>query len=174
MKNLLLSGKYRYRPVYLFFVISVILFSCSSDTRPISGKVPDLSLKNIYGKTISLKNYEKDLILLVFWATWCQPCIMEIPTLVNLNSEFKNRGLRIISVVTDERLNMEQLMAISKQFGINYEILIGSPQTLMDFGGVQALPTSLLLGPNNKILEKMEGMVPEYLLRSKILPHLKS
>src|SRR5689334_13028873 len=65
---------------------------------------PDFSLADPDGKKLSLKNFQGKLVLLNFWATWCEPCRKEMPTLVRLRNEFKSKGFEVVAVnVKDKR-----------------------------------------------------------------------
>ncbi len=157
------------KAVILF--ISALLFiltGCSDNSPPISGKMPPISLPNLEGKTVHIKNYDDDLLLLVFWATWCQPCIMEIPSLVEINAKYKPRGLRLVSILTDNP-GTDRIYSLKKSFNINYEILLGNES---QFGAIVALPTSFIIRKGGKVLEKIEGVMPAYMLISKIESHL--
>ncbi len=149
-------------------LVCLLMAGCSKDSSPISGKMPPISLPNLEGKTINIKNYDDDLLLLVFWATWCQPCIMEIPSLVEINSKYKSKGLRLVSILTDNP-GINQIYSLKENFNINYEILLGKES---QFRIIAALPTSFLIGKGGKVLEKIEGAVPAYMLVSKIESHL--
>ncbi|HYK22317.1 MAG TPA: TlpA disulfide reductase family protein, partial [Pyrinomonadaceae bacterium] len=61
-------------------------------------KAPDLSFRDINGKTIRLSDFKGRVVLLNFWATWCVPCRAEIPDLVKLQRRYRARGLRIVGV----------------------------------------------------------------------------
>jgi len=64
--------------------------------------VPDFSLPNLDGKQVALSDFEGKIVILDFWASWCKPCRMENPTLVNLYAKYKDKGLEIVSVSLDE------------------------------------------------------------------------
>jgi thiol-disulfide isomerase/thioredoxin len=145
------------------------LTGCSNDEPPISGKLRPIQLKNLEGLEINL-DYNDELLLLVFWATWCQPCLLEIPVLNELNVKYQGSGLRIVSILTDDP-GIEIISNIKRTFEINYEILLGSEMLASQYG-ISAFPTSFLVIKGGKLVEKMIGLTPDNLYESKIQTHL--
>ena len=96
--------------------------------------------------TVKLSDFNGDVILLNFWATWCGPCIVEIPEFNDLYAKFKNRGFEILGVsVSDTK---EQLIKFQKKFNVNYKILYSSPDIMNDINrnyGVNSVPLSYLI-----------------------------
>src|SRR4051812_19743263 len=100
------------------------MFTGCEEKQPISGKVPTVSFKTYSGESFTLAGDDKDVTLLVFWATWCQPCLMEMPGLVKLHEKYHGRNFRVLSVNVDDREG-QKVKAISREFGITYPVLIG-------------------------------------------------
>jgi thiol-disulfide isomerase/thioredoxin len=138
----------------------LLLLGGCRDDRPISGKAPTLALKTYTGETLTVSGSDKDVTLLVFWATWCQPCLMEVPTLVKLHDKYRDKNFRVVSINVDDPEG-KKVNAIVGRFGINYPVLIGNEDVMKQFGGVQALPTSFLIGRDGRIREKLQGLYPE-------------
>jgi thiol-disulfide isomerase/thioredoxin len=63
---------------------------------------PDLSLKDLDGKPVSLADYKGKVVFLNFWATWCDPCRVEIPWLIDMQSKYASRGFTVVGVAMDE------------------------------------------------------------------------
>ena len=161
--------------VYLIRVLTICYVSmwmlgCSAK-QPISGHVPSVSFKTYSNETFSLSPADTDVTLLVFWATWCQPCLMEVPSLVRLHEKYKGRHFRVLSVNVDDKEG-QKVKAISREFGITYPVLIGTDEILMQFGGIAALPTTFLIGKDGRLLEKLQGVQPEEILEHKVLTAL--
>lgn len=153
-------------------VLCLGLGGCKEE-RPISGKAPSLSLKNYSGETFTMAGDGKDVTLLVFWATWCQPCLMEMPTLVKLHSKYQDRNFRVVSINVDDPEG-KKVRTIARNYGINYEMLVGNESVMKQFGGVQALPTSFLIGRDGRIREKLQGLYPESHMEKMVLDALAS
>jgi len=142
-----------------FLGLTLFLAGCQ-DKKPISGKAPTVSLKSFSGETYTVTGDDKDVTLLVFWATWCRPCLMEVPTLVKLHDKYRDRNFRVVSINVDDPEG-QKVKAIAKEFGITYPILIGNEDVMKQFGGVQALPTSFLIDREGHIRERLQGLYPE-------------
>ncbi len=154
------------------FLGTLFLSSCGKEDKAISGKVPDISLQNLFGKEVKVSEGNHKVQLLVFWATWCQPCIMEIPTLVELTKKYEKDGFKVLSINIDDPTG-ELVGKIYSEFNMNYEVLFGNEKTMSQFGGVQALPTSFIVDGKGKILEKIEGLMPEIYLEAKVKEYLE-
>ena len=153
------------KPVYRFFTAIVVvagsfLFPSCQEKRLITGKVPTVALKSYSGETFTLAGDDKEVTLLVFWATWCQPCLLEIPTLVKLHEKYRDRNFRVVSINVDDPEG-QKVKSISRDFDINYPVLIGNEDIMKQFGGIVALPTSFLIGRDGRIREKLQGLQPE-------------
>jgi thiol-disulfide isomerase/thioredoxin len=85
---------------------------------------------------------------------------MEVPTLVKLHDKYRERNFRVVSVNVDDPEG-KKIKSIVREFGINYPVLIGNEEVMKKFGGVQALPTSFLIGRDGRIREKLQGLYPE-------------
>jgi thiol-disulfide isomerase/thioredoxin len=149
-----------YRLLTAAFLGTLLALGGCRDDRPISGKAPTLALKTYTGETYTVAGGDKDVTLLVFWATWCQPCLMEVPALVKLHGKYRDRNFRVVSINVDDPEG-KKVKAIARDFGITYPILIGNEDVMRQFGGVQALPTSFLIGRDGRIREKLQGLYPE-------------
>lgn len=142
---------------------------CGEGRKPITGEIPLLTLDTFSGEPFTLEAGKKDATLLVFWAAWCGPCIMEIPALVQLHEKYRSRAFQVVSINVDNPDALPKAKAIAAKYGINYPTLIGSEETMKQFGGVQALPTSFLIGKDGRIKEKLMGLRSEAELERKIL-----
>jgi thiol-disulfide isomerase/thioredoxin len=154
----------------VLLAFSLVLVACG-EKQAISGRIPSVVFKTYAGESISLDEAQKDLTLLVFWATWCQPCIMEIPALVRLHEKYQGQNFRVLSVNVDDP-DGQKVRAIGREYGINYPLIVGSEATMRQFGGVTALPTSFLITRDGKILEKLQGLRTEEDLEAMILAAL--
>ena len=119
----------------------------------------DFSAPGLDGKQIDLSHYRGHPVIVDFWATWCGPCRRQIPELVALYNKYnKSRGLVIIGVSCD-LIQGEGLRAVApfvKEFRINYPIALADGR-LVDNMGVEAIPTTLFLGPDGKIVSRIVG-----------------
>jgi thiol-disulfide isomerase/thioredoxin len=153
------ASLYRHLTAALLAATLFLQTGCG-DKQTISGKAPSLALQTYSGETFTMTGNDQNVTLLVFWATWCRPCLMEVPTLVKLHDKYRDKNFRVVSINVDDPEG-KKVKSIAKEFGITYPILIGNDEVMRQFGGVQALPTSFLIGRDGRIREKLQGLYPE-------------
>ena len=119
---------------------------------------PDFTLKNLQGKEVGLKEFRGKVVLLNFWATWCSPCRVEIPSMVELYSKYKGRGLEIIGVNLDQ-LGKSEVEKFSREHKMNFPVLLNPSGNVASLYGVRAIPTTFFLDRNGKISGKISGAV---------------
>jgi thiol-disulfide isomerase/thioredoxin len=119
--------------------------------------VPDLTLKTIDGKTISSRDWKGKVTIINFWATWCPPCRAEIPDLIRLQDQYRDH-LQIIGVSTDEA-PVSVVAEFAAEFKMNYPIVMATPEIHRAFPGVFALPTSFIVDPELRTVQKHVGFV---------------
>ena len=111
---------------------------------------PDFTLKDADGRTVRLSDYRGKVVLLDFWATWCDPCKYEIPWFMEMERKQKDRGFAVLGVSMDDD-GWEVVKPFIAQLGVNYRILVGNDETAQLYGGVDALPTTFLIDREGKI-----------------------
>jgi thiol-disulfide isomerase/thioredoxin len=128
---------------------------------------PDLEFRDLDGRPHRLSEWDGKLLLLNFWATWCTPCLKEIPLLVQAQREFGPRGLQIVGLALDQR---EAVEAFRTRLGINYPLMLGEADIIaaMDALGDQfgAFPFSVLIAPDGRILARESGALTADELRN--------
>ncbi|MGH7925600.1 MAG: TlpA family protein disulfide reductase [Candidatus Binatus sp.] len=119
----------------------------------------EFSAPGLDGKDIDLSHYRGHPVIVDFWATWCAPCRKQIPELVALYKQYnKSRGLVIIGVSCDliQGDGMKAVEPFVEEFRINYPIAMAD-ERLVDSMGVEAIPTTLFLGPDGKLVSRIVG-----------------
>ncbi len=111
---------------------------------------PPFTLKDAEGKAVSLADYRGQVVVLDFWATWCDPCKMEIPWFVDIQRKDKARGLTVLGVSMDDD-GWDAVKPFVRRLGVNYRILMGNDATANLYGGVDALPTTFLIDRAGRI-----------------------
>jgi thiol-disulfide isomerase/thioredoxin len=121
-------------------------------------KVPDFSLSALSGKdkTIDIRAYRGKVVLVVFWATWCQPCMQEVPSLISLQKEFGPQGFSVIGLSVDEG-GSSAVTRVVKKTGINYPVAIASSKVGRDFGGIVGIPTAFMVDRSGNVVKRYSG-----------------
>jgi len=117
---------------------------------------PDFVLTNLSSKTVRLSDFKGKVVLLDFWATWCAPCREEIPELIQLQRQYSSKGFTVLGVALDEE-GAAVVKPVAHRLDINYPVVIGTLQVAAAYGGIEALPTTFLIGRNGKILKTYVG-----------------
>jgi thiol-disulfide isomerase/thioredoxin len=116
---------------------------------------PNFSLLDLTGQRIDLSSFRGKVVLLDFWATWCDPCRDEIPHFVELQDRYRDHGLQIIGISMDDE--PEPVRDFSRRFKMNYPVAMGTANTGELYGGVFALPIAFLIGRDGRISAKHIG-----------------
>jgi thiol-disulfide isomerase/thioredoxin len=122
-----------------------------------SAPAPDFTLESLDGKKLSLSDLRGKAVLLNFWATWCGPCKIETPWLVELQNKYGEQGLQVIGVAMDDS-GKDDIAKFAKDMGVNYPVLLGKEAVGDAYGGVPALPESFFIGRDGKIVDKIIGL----------------
>jgi peroxiredoxin len=118
---------------------------------------PEFALQSLDGKTVHLSDFRGKAVLLNFWATWCQPCKIEMPWFAELQRQYAPEGLQVIGVAMDEA-SPEDIGKFAKDLGVNYPVLVGKEEVGEAYGGVQFLPATFYIGRDGKIVDKVFGL----------------
>ncbi len=116
---------------------------------------PDFVLPQLNGTPLRLSAYRGKVVLLDFWATWCDPCRAETPHFVELQQKHADRGLQVIGVSMDD--TSDPVRDFYQQFHMNYPVVMGDAKTGEAYGGVLGLPIIFLLDRDGRIVAKHMG-----------------
>jgi thiol-disulfide isomerase/thioredoxin len=119
--------------------------------------IPELTMKTLDGRTITTKDLEGKVTIFNFWATWCPPCRAEIPDLVKLQEQYKDHVV-IIGISSDDG-PPELVSRFAADYKINYPIVMETPEITKAFPGIFALPTTFVVGPELKMMQKHVGQI---------------
>ena len=134
---------------------------------------PDFSLPDLQGKQHNIAEWDGKLVVLNFWASWCPPCVREIPMFVDLQKQYGDRGLQFIGVAVDRH---DAAQAFVKDKGVNYPILQGM-QSAMEVGALYGndagtLPYTVVINRHGRIVTTFSQEVHRKLIESVIQNHL--
>jgi len=142
-----------------------LLFAINSAA---AAKMPSFVLSNAMdGAPVSSADYDGKTLLITFFATWCPPCIQEIPTLMKLQQQFPNDVFSVVGLSVDEG-GADVVAKLVKKRSINYPVLMADEATAQNFGGVVGIPTTFLINKEGNVVKKYPGYVPHSILERDI------
>ncbi|MCU0840695.1 MAG: TlpA family protein disulfide reductase [Thiobacillaceae bacterium] len=116
----------------------------------LAGQTLAFSLTDSQGRKHRLEDYKGRWVLVNFWATWCPPCLEEIPDLVALHDDRRN-NLVVIGVALDYR-NPQEVLQFADQLMISYPLVLGDYKMAAQVGPIKGLPTTYLYNPQGKVV----------------------
>ena len=119
---------------------------------------PDFTLKTLDGKSLKLSDLRGKAVLLNFWATWCAPCKIETPWIVDLQNQYAAQGLQVVGVSMDDESDTEGIKKFAQEMHMNYPILRGSEDVASAYGGMEFLPTTFFVGRDGNVTGRILGL----------------
>ncbi|MCK4548205.1 MAG: TlpA family protein disulfide reductase [Candidatus Eisenbacteria sp.] len=120
-------------------------------------KARDFALVDVTsGKTVRLSDYRGKVVLIDFWATWCRPCLMGIPHLIDLHKTYSKGKFTVLGISLDQK-GPAVVKRFVKQQAIPYPIIMADQATVQAFGGVRSIPTAFLIDQDGYIVGRYEG-----------------
>lgn len=120
--------------------------------------VNDFTIQDTTGKQHKLSDYKGKWVLINYWATWCPPCLEEVPDLVALYDNRKGKDLMIIGIVQDYQATKEVTEYVDDML-ISYPIVLGNDHVLKQIGHADALPTTFIYNPQGKLIKIKRGLI---------------
>jgi thiol-disulfide isomerase/thioredoxin len=155
-----------------------------SQTSLIGKPAPDFVLEDLGGRTIPLSSFKGKPLLINFWATWCGPCKIETPWLVELQNEYGPKGFEIVGISTEgddlqpgdkEGLARDKaaIARFVKEEHMQYPVLINGDSLASEYGGLDAMPTSVYVNPDGKVVAVQLGITSKEDMEANIQKTLK-
>ena len=157
----MLSGK----PAALILLMAFTPLAAAAP-MPVKLKVgdaaPQFSRKDLQGQVFDLHALRGKVVLIDFWASWCPPCIIEIPHLTQLQKQLGPQGFQVVGVAMDDSTTATR--ATMQKIAFNYPVVPGDAKFGNLYGGVLGLPLRYLVGADGKILTIWSGELPPAVL----------
>jgi len=123
----------------------------------IGSHLPEFSVKDLQGREISSADLHGKVVLVDFWATWCQPCKKEMPGYQKLLDLYGSRGFAVIGFKFDTMMDMEDPVQFAKKIGVRYPVAAAPDDLKQRFGGIEGLPTTMLYDRQGILRKKVVG-----------------
>jgi thiol-disulfide isomerase/thioredoxin len=138
----------------------------------IGSRLPDFSVKDLQGRGISSADLRGKVVLIDFWATWCQPCKKEMPGYQRLVDRYGSRGFAVVGFKFDTMMDMEDPVAFAKRIGVRYPLAVATADLKQKFGGIEGLPTTMLYDRQGILRKKVIGFEYTGIIESELKPLL--
>jgi peroxiredoxin len=125
----------------------------------VGSKAPDFRAKVLDSDRYKtrLADYKGQVVLLNIWATWCEPCQEELPSLEKLHEEYGPKGLKLVAVSIDSYVSEDSIKSFARHFGLTFEILHDSTHAIEQVYQTTGYPESFIIGPEGEIRKKVIG-----------------
>ena len=147
--------------------------SASNGPRP---EEPDVTFKNLQGQDVSLASLKGKVVIVNFWATWCEPCRVEIPWMIGFQQKYADKGFTILGVAMDDEgksvvapyVQTTQFDVSGHSMTMNYPIVLGNDDIAAKFGGLLGFPTTIVISRDGKVQKRFIGLADEDELEKQI------
>ncbi|MFZ3331803.1 MAG: redoxin domain-containing protein [Candidatus Acidiferrales bacterium] len=138
----------------------------------IGSRLPHFSLKDLRGKELSSAGFKGKVVLVDFWATWCQPCKKEMPGYQKLLDAYGKQGLVVVGFKFDTMADTDDPLRFARRIGVRYPLAVASERLRQAFGGIEGLPTTLIYDRRGILREKIVGFEYTSVVESDLKPFL--
>jgi peroxiredoxin len=119
---------------------------------------PDFTLPGLNGELISLSDFKGNVVLVNVWATWCPPCVYEMPSMEKLYQQFKKEKLKILAVSVDTS-GAGAVAPFMKNHNLTFQALIDPAGTILTTYGVNSIPQSFIVDKQGHLIKKIIGPI---------------
>lgn len=168
--------------LFILGVAAIVLAGCNHPASPsqpkvaviaageIGSRLPDFSVEDLRGREISSTDLRGKVVLIDFWATWCQPCKKEMPGYQKLLDRYGSRGFVVIGFKFDTMRDTEDPVLFAKKIGVRYPLAVATAELKQKFGGIEGLPTTMLYDRQGILRKKVIGFEYTDVIESELKP----
>lgn len=152
-------------------LIAGLLIGCSKpaeDPTAVNFNLPDVN-----NMEVKLSDFRGKWVIVNFWATWCGPCLQELPELIRFHQEYSHSNAMVVGINFEE-IDKDSLAEFIEDKGINYPIVRAGAEPILPFEPLKGLPTTFLIDPEGHLIKRHIGPVTKSLLSNMISNNAKS
>lgn len=141
----------------LVMLITTLSHADSQGLTPYSNSIqpPAFKLQDTQGNTVALSDYHGTVLIINFWATWCPPCIKEMPSLQRAWEQLKQEGIQVVAINAGE--SKEEIVKYTRQQALGFPLLLDPDMSVATAWSVKGLPTSYVLDPSGRTVFRVIG-----------------
>ena len=146
------------------FMKRLLLALLLSIATPLAALAVDMPLTDVHGNKVNLSSYQGKWVVVNYWATWCPPCIVEMPELQSFHDKHAATDDAIVIGINTELIGKQRLLDFLDEYFITYPIFVSKPVQQSELGLIPGLPTTFLVTPQGKVVARQVGPVTQEMI----------
>ena len=146
------------------FMKRLLLALLLSIATPLTALAVDMPLTDVHGNKVNLNSYQGKWVVVNYWATWCPPCIVEMPELQSFHDKHAATDDAIVIGINTELIGEQRLLEFLDDYFITYPIFVSKPVQQSELGLIPGLPTTFLVTPQGKVVARQVGPVTQEMI----------
>lgn len=148
-------------PGLLLCALALFSITPSADGAEAGGKAPEFALRDLDNNEVKLSSFEGNVVLISFWATWCGPCMVEMPHLQKLHDTYKDQGFVLLTINADDSKSSSRVKPLVKSKGFTFPVLLDTQTKVVNqYNPSKTLPYMELLDPQLNVIWRHQGYTP--------------